>query len=241
MIRRTITTTLLATGVLALLASPAAAHITASPNTAEAGGRAATTLVVPHGCEDSPTTVVEVAIPDEVEGVTPEQVAGWTAEITDESVIWTAESGSELPSDQFRGFGLRLVLPDTPGEVLWFPTVQTCEDGEESWIEIPEDVDGWGDLDYPAPYVELIEASGDDHGAGDDAASSDDDADDVADGADAAVDDADDAAADDDELAVDLAASEEAGTDGLVYLAIGVGVLGVVLGGAGLAAARTRG
>lgn len=236
-IRRTTVATVLAVGMLALVAGPAVAHVTANPNTAVAGGRAATTLVVPHGCDGSPTVAVEVAIPDEVDGVTPEQVAGWDVEVTDESVTWTAEPGGALPEGQFRGFGLRLVLPDTPGEVLWLPTIQTCEDGESAWIEIPDDLDGWGDLDHPAPYLELTAGEGDGHGAG---ASPTDEGSEHEDADGGQVDDAD-GSDDAEELDTELTASEDTGTGALVYVALAVGVLGAALGAAGLATARKRG
>ena len=241
--RPTFTVLAAATALLALTAVPAAAHITANPNSLEADGRGATSLAVPHGCAGSPTHTVEVAIPDEVESVTPEQLGGWTAEITDDSVIWTADDDS-LPDDQYREFGLRLVLPDLPDEVLWFPTIQTCDDdSEEAWIEIPDDLDGWDDLDYPAPYVELTASTGDGHGNGDeghdDEAADGDESDAVGEeaDADAGADDADNAA---DELAAEPAAAEDASIHPVTWIALAVGILGLLLGGGALAASRRR-
>jgi uncharacterized protein len=59
-------------------------------------------------------------------------------------------------------FGVSMALPDgEPGEPLWFPFVQECPGGDShEWIEIPETVEEWGDLEAPAPYVVLTAADG---------------------------------------------------------------------------------
>jgi uncharacterized protein YcnI len=259
--RRSLSGLVLAGGMVALLAAPAAAHVTANPNTFEAGGYARTAFRVPHGCDGSPTTAIEVQIPSGVVGVKAEQVPGWEVETVvgelDEpyeshgetitegvlEVSWTAAAGSELPDDQFREFGLSVRLPDAAGETLWFPTIQTCEEGEIGWIQIPGDGESWGELEAPAPYVELTEGGG--HGHGDDDATGDEEAEDAdqdaAEDEDAAA--ADDTATeqDDDELDVDLAATPDGGTDTLTWVALLVGLLGAALGTAGLLAARKRG
>jgi hypothetical protein len=56
-----------------------------------------------------------------------------------------------------------MALPDgEAGEPLWFPFVQQCPGGDShDWIEIPESVEAWGDLEAPAPYVVLAEAEAD--------------------------------------------------------------------------------
>lgn len=37
--------------------------------------------------------------------------------------------------------------------MLWFPTIQECEEGEHRWIDIPPSVEEWSEFDEPAPYV----------------------------------------------------------------------------------------
>ena len=60
---------------------------------------------------------------------------------------------------------MSMSLPEgEAGEPLWFPFVQECPGGDShDWIEIPESVEEWGDLEAPAPYVVLTAAEGD-HG-----------------------------------------------------------------------------
>ncbi|WP_278313448.1 YcnI family copper-binding membrane protein [Lolliginicoccus levis] len=150
-----------------MLATPALAHVTANPD--EATSRYfRTALRVGHGCEGSPTTAVRVQIPEGVENAGAEQIAGWDAEVIREDLAEPIEgahgpitdrvseivfSGNSLPDEQFQEFGLSLTLADNAPDVLWLPVIQECEDGANRWIEIPESVDQWGDLDSPAPYV----------------------------------------------------------------------------------------
>lgn len=166
---------IVATGAVALalaIAAPASAHVTANPNEGPAGGFFKTDFRVGHGCDGSPTTEVSVEIPGNVTSVHPQQVAGWNIEtrmgeldepiesegetITEgiREVTWTAEE--PLPDAHMQEFGVSMALPEgESGEPLWFPFVQSCEEGEHAWIEVPDSVEEWGDLDEPAPYVVL--------------------------------------------------------------------------------------
>jgi uncharacterized protein YcnI len=164
------------------IAGPAAAHVTANPNEAPAGSFFKTNFRVGHGCDGSPTTEVSVQLPGNVSSVHPQVVAGWNIEtkmgeldepiesegetITEgvREITWTADEA--LPDAYMQEFGVSMALPEESSEPLWFPFVQKCADGSHNWIEIPESVEEWGDLDEPAPYIELTEAEGD---QGDDA------------------------------------------------------------------------
>ncbi len=104
---------------------------------------------VPHGCGRSPTTEVRVKIPEGVTRVRAEHSNVWKIEIvkrkldppirmeggfemtqTVDEIVW---SGSELPSPQFGRFVFRAALPDEPGRILWFKTVQRCGAEELRW------------------------------------------------------------------------------------------------------------
>ncbi|GGI02938.1 YcnI family copper-binding membrane protein [Egicoccus halophilus] len=229
--RRLASVLLPGTALAVLVASPATAHVTASPNVAPAEGDTAFALRVPHGCGEAATTAVAAQMPAGVQSATPEQLPGWTVEIVigelDEpyeahgetvtegvrEVVWTAEPGNELPGDQFRDFGLSVRLAGEAGQTLYFPTVQTCTEGESAWIEIPESVEGWGELDKPAPYVTLEAAAGG-HGA---------------------------ATPVDAELAsANSAASATAAAGALTWAALALGLLGALAGVGALATARRR-
>lgn len=146
-----------AAAALGLLAAPAFAHVTANPGRAEAGDYARILFRVPHGCDGSPTTALTVHIPKSVQSVTPEFIPGWEAHTTGgdnvRKVTWTG--GPPVPADRYFEFGLVMKLPDQPGETLYFPTVQACEQGKVFWTQTPAPGQSGHDLEHPAPSVAL--------------------------------------------------------------------------------------
>ena len=260
------TVALSAMACLALLTAPAAAHVTANPSQGPSGSYFYTEFSVGHGCDGSPTTALSVQIPPGVESVKPEVEPGWGIEtetgpydepvelhgeeIT-EGVVEVSWTGGPLPDDRLTRFGLSMKLPEgDPGETLYFPVVQQCEDGETRWIQTPEE--GGAEPDQPAPGIVLTAASG---GHGDEAEDAHDD-----DGAQAEpaanAGAAGDPAATETGAAGDPAATETGagaadgaalvsaavpareGTDPLAVVALVVGALGLVLGGVALGTRR---
>lgn len=67
------------------LAAPAAANVTANPNSGGAGSFFRTAFRVGHGCDGSPTTSVSIKIPIEqsLTSVHAEQIPGWTVEVVE--------------------------------------------------------------------------------------------------------------------------------------------------------------
>ncbi len=169
-----------ATAAIALsLASPAGAHVTATPSSAEAGAYTIVTFSVGHGCEASPTTSIEIQVPESVLSVTPTRNPFWDVEPTVEqldepvadahgnevtervaSIVYTART--PLPDGTRDTFELSFQLPDAEGEMLTFPTIQTCEEGETAWTEVAADGQDSDELDSPAPGFEILPASGSD-------------------------------------------------------------------------------
>ncbi|WP_166869439.1 MULTISPECIES: YcnI family protein [unclassified Salinibacterium] len=152
-------------GALALALIPAAgasAHVTASATSTAAGSHTVVTFSVPHGCEGSPTLVVDIDIPDTIASVTPTINPNWTVtkNMVDDrvdSVTYTA-IGAGLADGYRDAFELSLQLPDgEAGDAVEFPVTQTCAEGTETWE---------GD---EVPTVILSEATGaghdHDHGA----------------------------------------------------------------------------
>jgi uncharacterized protein YcnI len=182
--------TALTLAMLVLLAAPALAHVSANPGSAPAGESTVLNFRVGHGCDGSPTTAVSVQIPDTVAGVTPEFIPGWEIETTTgplaepvelhgetvtegiREITWSG--GTAIPDHAFFDFGVSMQLPDQPGETLYFPTVQTCESGETSWIQVPEEGEDGHDLESPAPAVTLTEGGSEDGDHHDDASEPDD-------------------------------------------------------------------
>lgn len=172
---------LLGAGALALAPTVASAHVGVSADAPVAGGYAVLQFSVPHGCSGSATTEIAVQVPEEITAVTPTRNANWTLAVVSEElaepatdshgnevtervaeVVWTAIN--PLPEGQRDTFELSVRLPDAAGETLYFPTIQTCEEGEAAWIEIAADGQDPHDLAYPAPAVTIIESDGDAHG-----------------------------------------------------------------------------
>jgi uncharacterized protein YcnI len=146
---------------------PASAHVVLAPAQATAGAYYAGAFRVSHGCSGSPTVALTVAIPAGVSVAKPQPKPGWTLRIERAplpapvkgeggrsvaervtSITWRGR----LPDDEFDEFGVMMKLPDTPS-TLYFPAVQTCESGENRWVEIP--APGRPRPAYPAPALRL--------------------------------------------------------------------------------------
>jgi periplasmic copper chaperone A len=145
----------------------AAAHVTVNPGEWEAGGFARFAVRVPNERDNAATTEVTVQFPESVISASFQPVPGWkrTVEMAplDEpieeegeepiterlaSVTW---SGGRIQPGEFQEFGVSFRVPETPGEELTFPSLQTYSNGEVvRWIGPP-------DSDTPAPTVAVTE------------------------------------------------------------------------------------
>ena len=233
-----------ATAAIALsLVSPASAHVTATPSSAAAGASTVVTFSVGHGCVESPTTKIEIQVPESVLSVTATRNPFWKVESTiaqlDEpatdahgnevtertaSVVYTATT--PLPDGQRDTFQLSFTVPDAEGEVLAFPTIQTCEKGENAWTEVPAEGQDSHELESPAPAFEILPAAeeGDHHG---------DEAEESAEQTSAESHDTDGAAESAD-------AQDDDRSTALGWAGLGAGLLGMVAGGLALARTRTK-
>ena len=222
--------------------SPASAHVGATVTDASAGAYTIATFSVPHGCEASPTTKIEIQVPESVLSVTPtrnplyevettieqldEPIAdGHGNEVTERiaSVVYTAET--PLPDGQRDAFELSFQVPDAEGEMLAWPTIQTCEEGSTDWTQVAADGQDEDELESPAPSFEILPASGEGHGHGDEAA----------DGRTRPPSRRAPRPADE---PTEAAADAEPSSSALGWAGLGAGLLGLVAGG--LALARTR-
>lgn len=241
---------LLGAGALALgLSAPAGAHVTGDKDTVPAGGYTQVTFTVPHGCEEAATREVAVQIPEGILNAQPRVLAGWDVETTMETlaepaetshgepqtervgeITWTAQPGNELPAPYRQDYVVGFQTPDAEGERLYFKIVQTCTEGETAWID--ETTDGAEEPEHPAPFVDVVAAEGDGHGAATDEETTDEEqteADDVGDGA------SDEVAA---EPVSASTSSDDGGSDGLAIAGLVAGVLGLAAGGVALLKTR---
>ena len=161
--------------VATLAASSASAHVTLENRQATIGSGYKAVFAVPHGCAGSATTKIRVQIPEGVIAVKPMPKAGWNVEVIKgkyaaeydfhgtkfsegvKEVVW---SGGKLPDDYYDEFIVSTFLTGAlkPDTVLYFPTVQECEQGVSRWIEIPEGDHAahTHDSKWPAPGVKLM-------------------------------------------------------------------------------------
>jgi len=155
----------------------AEAHAYLPNASAPAGYREDIEVRVPHGCNGLPTVEVRIQIPDGVTRVVPEIKPGWGIDMVmrpldepfkgeggvmiTETVDQLVYTGGNLPDRLFERFTFRVALPDTPGQMIFFKTVQKCTDGSElRWIEVPEGDKKWFEYEWPAPPLMLTEPEG---------------------------------------------------------------------------------
>jgi uncharacterized protein YcnI len=158
---------LIAAVTVALFLVPAAAaHVTLNPDKVPADSFQRFSFQVPVEL-NSPTTMVEVKLPVGITSVAVEPKQGWTWKtttvklakpvtiegetITDRvsTITW---SGGPLKPGEFDEFVITAHVPDTPGQTLIMPAVQTYANGKVvHWI-------GALTADEPAPHVLLTAA-----------------------------------------------------------------------------------
>lgn len=239
-------TTLLALGLALGPTGAASAHVTVTPSDTAAGSYTVLTFSNGHGCEGSPTTAIKIQIPEGINAATPTRQDFYEVskqmekldppvtdahgnELTERVATVTYTAKTPLP-DGFRdAFEVQVQLPeDAAGETLAFPVIQTCQQGETGWTEIPAEGQDAEELDTPAPSFEVTEASEDGHhGASDD------------DHADEEDTSAESTSSEGDDDETESASAEPAEADNTWGIAgVGVGVLGLLVGGIALARSR---
>ncbi len=114
-----------------LTAAPAFAHVEAAGAPA-AGGATTVTFSFTHGCKGSPTTSLRVQLPAGTSAVTAENPAGWTSKASDTEIDW---SGGTVPDSQPGSFITTMTLTGAAGDTVFFPTIQGCAQGENTWID----------------------------------------------------------------------------------------------------------
>jgi copper(I)-binding protein len=172
---------LLACGAFAAAAfttvsAPALAHVSfETPQTAPNSTYRAV-LRVPHGCGKGQATLkIQVQIPKGVTDVKPEPKPDWTVDVTDgppyakiaadgerdtkgmTRIVWTGS----LPSDQQGEFVFQVHITDAyqTGDTVYFPVLQECANGSETWTQLARFGQDPHSLKSPAPGVTIVAAS----------------------------------------------------------------------------------
>lgn len=176
-IRRPFAASVMTLALLGLGMPTASAHVTVTPTSTEAGAYTVLTFAAAHGCDGSPTTSFTINLPETIADAKPNLYDGWTVEKIEEELaepITTADgvtltkhigqivyTATEPLDDGFRAsFEIQVKNPDSPGETLAFPTLQSCEEGETDWAEMPAEGQDPHELAAPAPMYTLTEAAG---------------------------------------------------------------------------------
>lgn len=157
---------------LLLAAASVHAHIVLEQKAATAGSYHKATFMVGHGCEGSPTTGIEIEMPEPMAVVKPMPKPGWQLATqalplttpmslhgrpiteTVNRVVW---KGGSLPDGHYDEFVLLLQLSKRSGS-LYFKVAQLCETGRSDWVEIPAAGQG-GRLKLPAPVLDVQPAA----------------------------------------------------------------------------------
>lgn len=167
------------------LSAPAFAHVSVQPEgTAAKGGYVVVDFKVPNERDNASTTQVEVNLPADhpLASVMPQPIDGWKVKVTKSKlakpmemhgekiseavtkVTWTAD-GKGIEPGYFQKFPLSVgALPDDTDELV-FKAIQTYSNKETvRWIEVQKD--GQEEPENPAPVLELAAASEDGHSSG---------------------------------------------------------------------------
>ncbi|MFH0175138.1 YcnI family protein [Streptomyces cacaoi] len=218
-----------------VLSSPAFAHVgVAAEGTAAKGGYAVVDFKVPNERDDASTTQLEVTFPTDhpLASAMPEPINGWKIVVTKSKlakpielhgkqiseavskITWTA-TGKGIEAGYFQKFPVSVgALPEDADELV-FKAIQTYSNKEVvRWIEVQED--GAEEPENPAPVLALAAASEDEHSHG------------------TTAEDASDESSDDAKAAASTteAASDSDSSDTTARV---LGVVGIVVGAAGVA------
>jgi uncharacterized protein len=229
--------TLASVATLSALAVPAVAqaHVTVQPKTAAAGAYVVEDVRVPNETDDAVTTKVAVQFPAGFAEASYQTIPGWSVKVVKEklatpvktddgevtegvkTITWTATSKADgIAPGQFQDFPLSVQIPGKAGDTLTFKALQTYSDGTVArWIGAP-------DADKPAPQVQVT-AAADDHST-------------TAAPATGATVTTENTSA----PAAATGSTDDSDSNTLAIVALVVGALGLVAGGAGLVSARRR-
>jgi periplasmic copper chaperone A len=155
--------------------STAFAHATLeTPETASNSSYKGVVRIV-HGCSASPTTSIKIKIPEGMIGVRPMPKSGWTlttikvpytvsyqshGKTITEAVSEITWSGGQLQDEHYDEFVFSSFISDRvqADSTLYLPVVQTCEKGQNAWVETPTAGQDYKSLNFPAPSLKITAA-----------------------------------------------------------------------------------
>lgn len=157
-----------AVGLALAVSAPlaASAHVELDATSTAPATLSVLTFAVGHGCEGSATTSLAIRFPADVQAVKPTLAPGWSvaeAEAADATTV-TYTADAPLPDALRATVQVEALLPvdGAAGDVVAFPTLQTCVEGSTDWAETPA---AGTEPDHPAPTITLADAASGDGAA----------------------------------------------------------------------------
>ncbi|KZC94315.1 MULTISPECIES: YcnI family protein [Clavibacter] len=139
----------------------ASAHVELDASSTAPAALSVLTFAVGHGCEGSATTALAIRVPADVQAVKPTLMPGWSVaeqEAADGTTV-TYTADQPLPDALRATVQIEALLPvgGAAGDVVAFPTLQTCVQGSTDWADLPA---AGVEPDHPAPAITLTGATG---------------------------------------------------------------------------------
>ncbi|RIJ44223.1 DUF1775 domain-containing protein [Clavibacter lycopersici] len=151
-----------AAGLALAVSAPlaASAHVELDASSTAPATLSVLTFAVGHGCEGSATTSLAIRFPADVQAVKPTLAPGWSVaeqEAADGTTV-TYTADTPLPDALRATVQVEALLPvdGAAGDVVAFPTLQTCVEGSTDWAETPA---AGTEPDLPAPAITLTDAA----------------------------------------------------------------------------------
>jgi uncharacterized protein YcnI len=160
------------------LGGVAFAHNTFTSMYAPAGYVQDLEMRVTHGCKGSPVKEVRIKIPEGVNRVSVGHNRDWKVEVknrklpkpvpgeggnmiteTADELIWKDPKTPIPAMGIFEGFKFRAALPNKPGEILFFRTINVCVAGDDKYIDLPAETLTVGTADFPAKLGKFMAAT----------------------------------------------------------------------------------
>ncbi|KAI9248826.1 hypothetical protein BDA99DRAFT_564654 [Phascolomyces articulosus] len=172
--------------LLGFMALATEAHVTFTTDETLPGVQLNTSLAVGHGCDGSPTVSLAVSVPENVTTVEPQEIPGWNLTLTHRNgnsgpisnFTWV---GGPLDPASYQAFGVLIDVPNVDvsqnNVTLYFPTVQSCQNGTNQWVFQGAEADAEAANQDPAPALIITSTPknaseesghGNDHASGDD-------------------------------------------------------------------------
>jgi copper(I)-binding protein len=131
--------------------------VTLAPGGAAPGSPYEAAFRVGHACKDTQaTTAITVRLPEGFSLDTALPRPGWNLDLAAGQVSWRAATPQAALAHKDRAeFVLRGKVTRGPG-VLWFPVLQTCDQGSADWAEIP--TQAAPKPEFPAARLDVLPA-----------------------------------------------------------------------------------